>query len=108
MKEQTAKVNNDGVQQIVVYKSSERIKMEVKTDGDTVWLTQEQMCQLFGRERSVITKHVRNVIRDGERVPEARSINSAPLTGNNACSSKMPLPRAGRRSASGGRLAPCL
>ena len=71
MKEQTAKANNDGAQQIVVYKSSERIKMEVKTDGDTVWLTQEQMCQLFGRERSVITKHVRNVFRGGELVPEA-------------------------------------
>lgn len=71
MKEQTAKVNNDGAQQIVVYKPSERIRMEVKTDGETVWLTQEQMCQLFGRERSVITKHVRNVFRDGELVPEA-------------------------------------
>lgn len=71
MKEQTAKANNDGAQQIVIYKSSERIKMEVKTDGDTVWLTQEQMCQLFGRERSVITKHVRNVFRDGELVPAA-------------------------------------
>ena len=56
---------------IVVYKPSEKVKMEVKTDGETVWLTQEQMCQLFGRERSVITKHVRNVFRDGELVPEA-------------------------------------
>lgn len=71
MKEQAVKVNNGGAQQIVIYKPSERIKMEVKTDGETVWLTQEQMCQLFGRERSVITKHVRNVFRDGELVPEA-------------------------------------
>ena len=39
----------------------------VKTDGETVWLTQEQMCQLFGRERSVITKHIRNVFKDGEQ-----------------------------------------
>ena len=53
-------------QQIVVYKPSEKIRMEVKTDGETVWLTQEQMCQLFGRERSVITKHIRNVFREGE------------------------------------------
>ena len=71
MKERTVRVDNDGAQQIVVYKPSERIRMEVKTDGETVWLTQEQMCQLFGRERSVITKHVRNVFRDGELVPEA-------------------------------------
>ena len=53
-------------QQIVVYKPSEKIKMEVKTDGETVWLTQDQMCQLFGRERSVITKHIRNVFKEGE------------------------------------------
>ena len=53
-------------QQIVVYKPSEKIKMEVKTDGETVWLTQEQMCQLFGRERSVITKHIRNIFNEGE------------------------------------------
>ena len=50
-------------QRIVVYKPSEKIKMEVKTDGETVWLTQEQMCLLFGRERSVITKHIRNILQ---------------------------------------------
>lgn len=67
--------------QIVVYKPSEKVKMEVKTDGETVWLTQEQMCQLFGRERSVITKHVRNVFLDGELVPEtvcAKFAHTAP------------------------------
>ena len=36
-------------QQIVVYKPSEKIKMEVKTDGETVWLTIDQMSVLFGR-----------------------------------------------------------
>lgn len=40
--------------------------VDVRLDGDTVWLTQEQMTQLFGRERSVITKHVRNVFAEGE------------------------------------------
>lgn len=40
--------------------------MMVKCDGETVWLTQAQMCQLFGRERSVITKHIGNVFREGE------------------------------------------
>jgi len=39
---------------------------DVRLDGDTVWLTQEQMTQLFGRKRSVITKHVRNVFAEGE------------------------------------------
>ena len=53
--------------QIVVYEPNTKVKMEVRTDGETVWLTQEQMCRLFGRERSVITKHIRNVFKEGEQ-----------------------------------------
>ena len=52
--------------QIIVYEPNEQTKMEVKTDGETVWLTQDQMCRLFGRERSVITKHINNVFKEGE------------------------------------------
>lgn len=35
-------------------------------DRESVWLIQEQVGQLFGRERSVITKHIRNVFAEGE------------------------------------------
>ena len=52
--------------QIVVYEGENNFKLEVKTDGETVWLTQEQMCLLFGRERSVITKHINAVFKEGE------------------------------------------
>jgi len=45
--------------------------VDVRLERDTVWLRQEQMSQLFGRERSVITKHVRNVFREGELDVEA-------------------------------------
>ena len=51
---------------ILVYQGDAGVKMTVKTDGETVWLTQEQMCQLFGRDRSVITKHIRNIFKEGE------------------------------------------
>lgn len=40
--------------------------MEVKTDGETVWLTQDQMCRLFGRDQSVIARHIGNVFKEGE------------------------------------------
>ena len=66
-------------QQIVVYKPSEKIRMEVKTDGETVWLTQEQMCQLFGRERSVITKHIRNIFGEGE-LPQEGYVQNLHIT----------------------------
>lgn len=40
--------------------------IEVRLEQQTVWLRQEQMSLLFGRERSVITKHLRNVFAEGE------------------------------------------
>jgi prophage maintenance system killer protein len=53
--------------EIVVYVAPDgEARVEVRLDRDTVWLTQEQMARLFGRERSVITKHVRNVFKEGE------------------------------------------
>ena len=52
---------------IVIYQSADGlITTEVRLQGETVWLTQEQISQLFGRERSVITKHLRNVFAEGE------------------------------------------
>jgi prophage maintenance system killer protein len=53
--------------EVVLYRSPDgTVELDVRLDGETVWLTQEQMSRLFGRERSVITKHVRNVFREGE------------------------------------------
>lgn len=39
---------------------------EVHLEHETVWLTQDQMRELFGRDRSVITKHLRNIFKEGE------------------------------------------
>ena len=33
---------------------------------ETVWLTQEQMAELFGKDRTVITKHIKNIFKDNE------------------------------------------
>lgn len=52
---------------IVIYQSADgSIATEVRLEGESVWLRQEQISQLFGRERSVITKHLRNVFAEGE------------------------------------------
>ena len=45
--------------QIIVYEPNEQIKMEVKTDGETVWLTQQQMADLFGVKKAAISKHIK-------------------------------------------------
>ena len=53
--------------EVVLYRSPDgTVELDVRLDGETVWLTQEQMGRLFGRERSVITKHIRNVFKEGE------------------------------------------
>jgi hypothetical protein len=40
--------------------------LDVRLQRETVWLTQAQLAELFGRERSVVTKHVNNVFKEGE------------------------------------------
>ena len=49
---------NSGIE---IYKTSDgSVQLDVKLENDTVWLTQSQMSQLFGRDRTVITRHINN------------------------------------------------
>ena len=43
-----------------------QFKIETRLQDETVWLTQKQMCELFSKDRSVITKHIGNVFKEGE------------------------------------------
>lgn len=52
---------------ILLYQTEDgRTRLEVRLENETVWLTQEQVSDLFQRERSVITKHINNVFKEGE------------------------------------------
>lgn len=62
--------------QIAIYQSDSGT-VDVRLESDTVWLSQEQMTQLFGRERSVITKHIRNVFKEGELEADSVCANFA-------------------------------
>ena len=54
--------------QIVLYQPNESIRLEVKLDAEheTVWLTQQQIADLFGTKRPAITKHLSNIFKSGE------------------------------------------
>ncbi len=54
--------------EIVIYQPDEITRLEVRVEGETVWLTQSQMADLFGRDRTVITKHIRNIFAEQELV----------------------------------------
>lgn len=52
---------------ITIYNSPDgQIQLDVKLDNDTVWLTQAQMAQLFGKDQSVIARHIKNAFSEGE------------------------------------------
>ena len=66
--------------EITIYQT-EQGGVEVRVEQETVWLRQEQMSRLFGRERSVITKHLRNVFAEGE-LDEAGNVQNMHIAGS--------------------------
>lgn len=62
--------------ELMIYNAGET-QVDVRLEGESVWLSQEQMASLFERERSVITKHLRNVFKDGELDENAVCANFA-------------------------------
>ena len=62
-----------GNSQIVLYQPNETISIEVKLDVeyDTVWLTQQQMVELFASSKANISEHISNIFQQGELQPES-------------------------------------
>ena len=52
---------------IMIYVTEDnQISLDVKLDNETVWLSQSQMALLFGRDRTVISRHINNIFKEGE------------------------------------------
>ena len=52
--------------EIIMYQPDETVRLEVRYEKETVWLTQAQMAELFQKDQSVIARHIANVFREGE------------------------------------------
>ena len=52
--------------EIVLYQPDESVQLEVRLEDDTVWLTQQQMAELFQKDISVISRHIKNAFSEGE------------------------------------------
>lgn len=53
---------NPGEDSVVIYRTDDNsIQLQVKLEHESVWLTQDQMAQLFDRDRTVIGRHIRNI-----------------------------------------------
>ena len=66
----------------------EKISVDVRFEEDTVWLSQEQMAQLFGRARTTITEHIQNIFKEGELTEEVVCRNIRLTTGHGAIKGK--------------------
>lgn len=62
--------------EMLIYQTEDGLtKIEVSFENDTVWLSKSQMAELFQRDRSVISKHIKNVFDEGELSPESNVQN---------------------------------
>lgn len=58
--------------EIILYQSEDgQTKVEVRIEGETVWLTLNQLAELFQRDKSVISRHIKNVLEEGELQPDS-------------------------------------
>jgi hypothetical protein len=71
--------------EILIYQNQEgSVKVDVRLEEETVWLTQEQMALLFGKGRSTITEHIGNIFREGEldEIATRRNFRLVRMEGN--------------------------
>ena len=53
--------------ELIIYTTDDGVtKVEATFDGDTVWLSQDQMGELFQRDKSTISRHIRNIFTEGD------------------------------------------
>ena len=57
--------------QIILYRPNDTISLEVRLENDTVWLTQEMMSDLFQRNKSTISRHIKNIFQEKELLEES-------------------------------------
>lgn len=65
--------NNSNIENssVVLYTNDDgSVQMDVRIDGDTVWLTQQQIALLYGKAKSTISEHISHIFEEGELDPQ--------------------------------------
>lgn len=71
------------MENFLLYKSdSGEVRLEVILQNETVWLTQKALAQLFGKDRSVIAKHLKDIFESGELQEDSVCANFAHTAGD--------------------------
>lgn len=64
---------------ILIFSSEEGIEIQLRYEGDNLWISQSQMAELFGRDISSISRHITNILEEGE-LEEATSLQKMQTT----------------------------
>ena len=79
-------------QKIVIYQTEDgQTQIDVRLENETVWLTQAQMAELFQKDRTVITRHINNVFKEGELEREEVCAKFAHATQHGAIEGKQQI-----------------
>jgi len=81
-------LSNQSTGEIILYQPDETIRLEVMMENETVWLTQAQIGILFGRDRTVIGRHIRNIFAEDELTENEVCANFAHTTQHGAIKGK--------------------
>jgi len=70
-------IENNNIGEIILYEPDRSIRLEVRIDNETVWLSLNQMTNLFDRDKSVISRHIKNIFEEEELVMDSTVANFA-------------------------------
>lgn len=85
----TMNANQENLGQLLLYQTPDGVsRLEVHLQGETVWLNLDQMAELFQRNKSTISRHIKNVFEEGELNKEVVVANFATTTQHGAMDGK--------------------
>jgi len=71
----------EGFNEILLYTTPNgKVKVEIYLQNETIWLTQQKIAELFGVDRTVVTKHIGNIFKSGELKEQLVCANFAHAT----------------------------
>ena len=62
-------IQNSNQNQIIMYRPDDTISLNVRLENETVWLSIDMMSELFQRDKSTISRHIKNIFAEGELMP---------------------------------------
>ena len=78
-------IPNEGFNEVLLYTTPNgKVKVEIYLQNETIWLTQQKIADLFGVDRTVITKHIGNIFKEGELNEQVVCANFAHTTQHGA------------------------